>query len=373
MKYNCKTVGTLLFCVLFFCLCAFFSVGMLIPGASSAVEGAEMPALITDGRISDGFGDDFETWFSKRFAFRGTVVDLFSSLKETVFGTGNDQVTVGEDGFLYFNDTLDSFLREHPLTEEELRSIADALSNLDAYAEAHGAHLLFVPAPNKNTVYPEYMPARYRMAQPQTPSDLDRLFAYLTAETDVDFLDLRPALEAAKEEHLLYHRRDSHWNGYGAHVAYEAVMTHLSLPIPDFSALPRTEISTHEGDLDRLLYPGTVKYDDNTVYDYEGQYIYTSAFSTEMDMTITTRSAGQAGTLLCFRDSFASAMLGDLAVSFQTARLERAIPYRLDGLETQAADIVIVEIAERNLRSLIGCDGRITGEADSSDLTPSAE
>ena len=88
MKFNCKRIGTLLFCVLFFCLCAFFSLGMLIPGASSAVEGAEMPKLITDGRISDGFGDDFETWFSKRFAFRGKVVDLFSQLKETVFATG---------------------------------------------------------------------------------------------------------------------------------------------------------------------------------------------------------------------------------------------------------------------------------------------
>ena len=368
MKWNIKSVGTLCFCILFFCLCAFFSLGMLIPGASSAVEGAEMPALITDGRISDGFGDDFETWFSKRFAFRGKVVDLFSSLKEVIFKTGNDQVIIGDNGFLYFADTLDSFLKENPLTDDEIGQIASALSNLNSYAAEYGAHLLFVCAPNKNTVYPEYMPARYRAVTSNAMSDLDRLYAYLEAETEVDFLDLRPVLTAAKEEHLLYHKRDSHWNGYGSHVAYEAIMEHLSLPTPDFSALARTDISTHEGDLDRLLYPGTVKYDDNTVFDYEGQYIYTSAFSTEMDMTITTRSAGKAGELLCFRDSFASAMLGDLAVTFSSARLERAIPYRLDLLETVAADVVIVEIVERNLRSLIGCDGRITDETD----TPSA-
>ena len=364
MNLKLKSIGTLLFCILFFCLCAFFSVGMLIPGASSAVEGAEMPALITNGRISDGFGDDFETWFSKRFAFRGKVVDLFSSLKETLFRTGNDQVIVGEEGFLYFQDTLDSFTRENPLTEEELRAIGDALSHLDAYAKEHGARLLFVCAPNKNTVYPEYMPARYRTAADNGLSDLDRVYAYLESQTTVDYLDLRPTLNAAKEEHLLYHKRDSHWNGYGAHIAYEAIMAHLSLPTPDFSVLPRTDITTHEGDLDRLLYPGTVKYDDNTVYNYDGQYIYTSAFSTEMDMTITTRSAGEAGTLLCFRDSFASAMLGDLAISFSQVQLERAIPYRLDLLETMHADVVIVEIVERNLRSLIGCDGRITDEAD---------
>ena len=359
MKYSFKSIGTLLFCILFFCLCAFFSLGMLIPGASSAVEGAEMPALITDGRISDGFGDDFETWFSKRFAFRGTVVDLFSTLKEQLFRTGNDQVIVGEDHFLYFQDTLDNFMRENPLTDEEIRSIGDALSHLTAYAEEHGARLLFVCAPNKNTVYPEYMPARYRTTQSNAMSDLDRLYAYLDGETTVDYLDLRPILADAKQEALLYHKRDSHWNGYGAHVAYEAIMEHLALPTPDFSVLPRSNITTHEGDLDRLLYPGT-----NTVFDYDGQYIYTSAFSTEMDMTITTRSADKAGTLLCFRDSFASALLGDLAITFSVAQLERAIPYRLDLLETTRADIVIVEIVERNLRSLIGCDGRITDESN---------
>ena len=364
MKFNCKHIGTLLFCVLFFCLCAFFSLGMLIPGASSAVEGAEMPKLITDGRISDGFGDDFETWFSKRFAFRGKVVDLFSQLKETVFATGNDQVIVGEDGFLFFDDTLDCYLRENPLTDAEVAQIGDALSNLTEYADEHGAHLLFVCAPNKNTVYPEYMPARYRRhaSASNRTADLDRVYAYLDDLGTVDYLDLRPVLTGAKEEALLYHKRDSHWNGYGAHVAYEAIMEHLSLSVPDFSVLPRSAVTTHEGDLDRLLYPGTVKYDDDILYDYEGQFIYTSAFSTQMDMTITTRSAGTAGTLLCFRDSFASAMLGDLAVTFSQMQMERAIPYRLDLLETVGANVVIVEIVERNLRSLIGCDGRIIGE-----------
>ena len=114
------------------------------------------------------------------------------------------------------------------------------------------------------------------------------------------------------------------------------------------------------------VYGEIVAYTDaegnTTVYTYDGQYIYTSAFSTAMDMTITTRSAGEAGTLLCFRDSFASAMLGDLAISFSGAQFERAVPYRIDLLETVRADVVIVEIAERNLRTLIGCDGRIMGD-----------
>ncbi len=137
-------------------------------------------------------------------------------------------------------------------------------------------------------------------------------------------------------------------------------MSALSLPTPDFSLLTRSETDTFEGDLDRLLYPGTTRYDDNLVYDYTGQYIYTSAFSNEMDLQITTRSGGSAGKLLMFRDSFGSAMIGDLAVSFSNMRMERAVPYRLDLLKTERYDVVIVEIAERNLRNLIGADARIT-------------
>ena len=358
---NRNTIGALIFCVLFFVLCAFFSVGMLIPGASSAVEGAVMPGLITDGRITDGFGDAFETWFSKRFAFRGAVVDLFSSLKATVFRTGNDQVIVGKDNFLFFAETLDDYQRSDPMTDAEIAAAADALAALDAYAKERGARFLFAAAPNKNTIYPEYMPDRYAYAAGETNalSDLDRLYAYLDANTEVAYLDLRPVLTQAKDEALLYHKRDSHWNGYGAHIAYLAVMETLGLPTPDFSALERTPISDFEGDLDRLLFPGSVKYDDDIVYNYDGQYIYTSAYSTSMDMTITTRSAGEAGKLLCFRDSFASAMLGDLAISFSQTQLERAIPYRIDLLDTYAADVVIVEITERNLRSLIGAAERI--------------
>jgi len=317
-----------------------------------------MPKLVENGRIYDDFGTEFETWFSKRFAYRSQVVDAFSALRERVFSTGNDQVIVGEEGFLFFADTLPSFERSDPMSDEEISAAASALSSLSTYAKENGAQLLFVCAPNKNTVYAEYMPRRY--GHITESSDLDRLYACLDESTDVSYLDLRPVLENAKSEGLLYHKRDSHWNGRGAHTTYEAIMAFLSLPTPDFSLLPRSEVHTFEGDLDRLLYPGTTCYDDNLVYDYTGHYIYTSAFSNEMDLQITTRSGGKAGDLLMFRDSFGSALIGDLAVSFANMRMERAVPYRLDLLKTEQYDVVIIEIAERNLRTLIGADARIT-------------
>ena len=46
---------------------------------------------------------------------------------------------------------------------------------MQEYAASRGAQLLFVCAPNKNTVYPEFMPARY--VRSTSERNLDRLLA----------------------------------------------------------------------------------------------------------------------------------------------------------------------------------------------------
>lgn len=353
-----KKVLLALFCAAFFAFSVFFSLGMLIPGASGAEEGASSPpSLIEDGKISDDFGDRFEDYFSKSFAYRSKVVSAFSALREELFETGNDQVSVGRDGFLFFNESLDDYTGEAAMTDGEIAAAAAALDEMARYCAAHNARFMFVCAPSKATVYGEMLPARIGAAE---VSDLDRLYAELE-RLGVEYTDLRPALAEAKAGALIYHKRDSHWNGRGAMSAFGAVMTALGRDVPDFGEF-RSE-HTFEGDLDRLLYPGEVRYDDNEVQDMTDMYIFTSAYSTPMDMAITSRGAGE-GRLLIFRDSFANALIPYFASSFREVRFERANPYRIDllggvGSGGFAADTVIVEIAERNLRDLIGSGERV--------------
>lgn len=351
-----KKILSILYCALFLIPCAFFSIGMLIPGAADATEGANMPKLFADGTVNSDFGDEFEEYFAKSFAYRNNVVDIFSTIKSEIFSEGNEQVIVGRDSFLFFADTLDSFSGDNAMTDAEINAVADSLLNLYEYAASRGADFLFAPAPNKNSIYPEMMPSRYTM---QTEGrELDRLFAALDTR-GVPYIDLRETLADAKDNLLIYHKRDSHWNTEGARIAIGAISDKLGFTTPDFGAYGPTAVSDFSGDLDTLLYPEKKMYDDNTVYDLSELYIYTSAYSTPMDMQISTRGSG-SGKLLCFRDSFANAMIPLFASSFSEARFERAIPYRIDITDTYDADTVIIEIAERNLRELIGCDERIT-------------
>lgn len=354
---NTKKILLIIYCALFFIPCAFFSLGMVIPGAANAAEGAEMPSLIEEGdtlTINTKIGTEFEEYFAKSFAYRNNVVDAFSTIKEKIFSDGNEQVIVGRDGFLFFADTLDSYTGTGAMTDAEINAAADSLLALYNYSRAHGADFLFVCAPNKNSIYPEMMPSRYVM---QTENrDLDRLHAALD-ERGVPYVDLRGILADAKENALIYHKRDTHWNTEGARIATEAIADEMGFTLPDFSAYAPTLVTDFEGDLDGLLYPAAVRYDDNTAYDLEGLYGFASAYSSPMQMSIRTRSDSE-GKLLMFRDSFANAMFPLLATGFGEARFERG--YTIDQLDQYAADTVILEIAERNIRELIGCDARIS-------------
>ena len=111
-----------------------------------------------------------------------------------------------------------------------------------------------------------------------------------------------------------------------------------------------------QGDLDALLFPGKTLYDRDVTYDFEGLFMFTTAYSTPMDLVISARSGG-TGKLLMFRDSFANAWVPYAASTFREIRLERVTPYRTDNFASFKPDFVVVEIAERNLGTLADAVG----------------
>jgi len=344
----------IIYCLAFFAVCFFFSLGMLIPGASRAEEDSgSIPTFADENGINSSFGDEFESWFSKNFAYRSETVSLFSTLRESIFCTGNDQVTVGKNGFLFFNESLKSYTGSDPMSDDEITAAADSLAAISKYAVDRGAEFLFVCAPNKATVYPEMLPDRF---SPTEQFDLDRLYNALD-ERNVPYIDLRPSLLEAKGAGLLYHRRDTHWNGFGASYAFKAIADKAGIGTLEFCEFCASD--SFEGDLDRLLYPGEVKYDSDLVPELTGRYVFTTAYSSPMDLSISAKGGGELKVLM-FRDSFANALIPYFASSCKETTFERANPYRLELLDEKGADVVIVEIAERNLADLISSDDRLS-------------
>ena len=335
----------LLFCVLFALICVLPLVGLLILGPSAAGSNevlANAPQLIRkNGGLNMDYLSDLSDYVRDRFGFRQELITANAKVTAAVFGeSATDKVILGADGWLYYADTLADFEGSAPMSDRQIWNAAHTLALMEEYAESKGASFVFASAPNKNTIYPNFMPYE----QTKQPSNLERLHLALDAE-GVTYCDLLSVLSQAEEP--VYYKTDSHWDGYGSALAHDALMRNLGKETA-LSEEPFVE-TLHRGDLTDMLYPASNDMEMGLSLQRERLFSYEGTVRGPDDMVIRTVSEGENGSLLMFRDSFGNTLHLDLAERFSQACFSRAMPYDLSMLE---ADTLIVEIVERNLVDL---------------------
>jgi hypothetical protein len=109
------------------------------------------------------------------------------------------------------------------------------------WCEARGIHFLVVVAPDKQTIYPERLPAVVR--DREDLHVLDRAQAVWRAEPAVSVVDLRPELLAAKQYGSLYYRYDTHWTPLGAYLGAARMIEALTDVLPVPAAPPWTRVA----------------------------------------------------------------------------------------------------------------------------------
>lgn len=164
--------------------------------------------------------------------------------------TQAEQVLVGEDGWLYYTGaaTLDYYRRVRPYRPEELDAWEQAFIERRDWLAARGIEYIVIIAPNKHTIYPEFMPASIECMD--RPSHLDRWQERMAAADGPPIShDLRPALMASKSINRVYHRTDSHWNAYGAYIAYSEMIRALAgrIAIPAPWPIEAFDVTTRDG------------------------------------------------------------------------------------------------------------------------------
>lgn len=295
-----------------------------------------------------------DMFVNENIAFRKDLISLNGRLSAIAFRqSGSADVILGRDGWLFFGETLDTYLARTPLDDAAIASIADRLADVNMQLQREGKAFLFLCAPDKNTLYSEQMPAYYIPAS--TQSDMDRLFAALDAR-GVPYLDARMPLRLAKAEQPVYHRTDSHWNAYGALSVYRAVMAHLqglypSLSYEAYADAPwREQVQT--GDLMRMWMPAGAETETITMPEIDRTYHVRGTMRSVSDMIIRTESDRNTLRMCFIRDSFGDALFPYFANNTGSLAFTRlALP---DALASYAAgaDVVVLEIAERNLGTL---------------------
>ena len=338
---------SLIFMLLCFAVCTAVSLGMLFapaqPRANEILSAA--PRIRTEAGVNVRFLSDLSDYISDRFFLRQELITARNALYALLGGPASADVLAGADGWLYYAPTLDDYTGLGAMDDAELASAVRNLSLMQEYCEAQGARFLFVPVPNKNSLYDAAMPDLGAKAQEHSA---ERLLRALEGR-GVACLDLFSLFRGQPE--ILYFAHDSHWTAKGAALAADAINAALGRSSAYFAADFSAQ-TPHTGDLYEMRYPAGRDGETDGVYPDALRYTRAGSDTRPDSITINT-SGGSAGSLLMFRDSFGNALYPYLADSFAAARFSRATAYDLAQTERLGADCVVVELVERNLRYLL--------------------
>lgn len=340
----------LLYCICFFgvCLCPF--AGKLWKQEEVHTENrnlAELPAFKTEEGLNIDWLSQMGDYFQEHFAFRNELVTANALVRGRLLGvSAADGVIQGENGWLYYRDSLEDYLGTALLSERSLFNLAHTLKMTQENLEKAGVKFVFTVAPNKNSLYGENMPY-YDSFVVTEENNLHRLRGYLEEE-DVNYADLYEEFRNRPE--ILYHSRDSHWNNQGAALAGQVIMTALQKEQVSYEEEPFEIRKDFVGDLDEMLYPAALTPEDEIYYEKQFTYAYVGETESNFDPRIVTVNPAKSGNLVMYRDSFGNALLPFMADAYENAYFSRGVPYQLQNdVYTYRADTVVMERAERFL------------------------
>jgi hypothetical protein len=207
-------------------------------------------------------------YLSDHFGMRPDLIRWNSVLRVNLLGVSPvESVVLGKDSWLFYRsealedgDTINDYLGTIPLSGEELRGLEGILEENQRKFSESGIVYLVVIAPNKNTVYGEYLPDEIERLKAGTR--MDQFMEHMRTHSSLRILDLRDALIRAKEKCPTYMRTDSHWNSYGAYVGHCEIIRSLADRFPGIDlAVPvitgdrvMLESKLPGGDLTQMLF-----------------------------------------------------------------------------------------------------------------------
>lgn len=344
----------LVFTTLFIAACLLPGAGMLAFGPSPAAgnEAVARPPRLTkaDGSPNVELLSDAADWFSQSFGFRRELITADSCLKAELLRTSSQSlVALGQDGWLYYAETLDDFAGADSIAPRQAWCIARSLRLVQDHAESQGAEFLFTIAPNKASLYPLHLPVDLQNSP--APEEYSAPVTAALEGQGVHYADLFGPLR--EQEEALYFATDSHWTNKGAALAHDVLLDALGVSSEGSAfSKPGEYRPTHRGDLYDMLYPASSRLELEYEFAQPPEFSYVRPIRDVDDLRIETASASGNGPLLMFRDSFGNALHSLMAESFSSAVFSRAMPYNIELAGQIGAQYVVTEIVERNLPRL---------------------
>ncbi|MHC1783343.1 MAG: hypothetical protein AB9891_11430 [Anaerolineaceae bacterium] len=319
--------------------------------------GGRQPSVVDLVESVSNFPARVESDFNRNFTGRDALVRANYRFRLNVLGEKDfHDILVGNNGWLYYSGekNLDYYQHANLMSAEQIAALLDQLSETRETLARQGTAFYVVVAPNKESIYPEYLPAG--ICQAEGPSLLDQILAG-NQDHDLNIIDLRPTLLRAREGTQVYYRTDTHWNPEGAFAAYQVIAGRIEEDFPAVKVHPLEDFEkvneSISGDLSAML---TMK-DELVEGSIELEPVFTRKALTETSGDDSVLKSSSSDTNLpramIFRDSFFNGLQPFLMEHFSEVIVVRSFNLDMEWIETEKPDIVILEVAERYLPELV--------------------
>ena len=309
-----------------------------------------------------------EAYFCDHFGFRRRLIKWQNKIRNSVFHDQNSRrVLIGSDGWLYITDNqmIEHYRGTAKFSQTELKNWKTLLEFHRDRLAKQGIKFMFVVAPDKHSIYPENVPDWLRPLHGE--SKLDQFITYMRENSTVSVLDLKPALLAAKKTIPTYKKTDTHWNEFGAFIAYQELIRALSkqlpiLEVPAANCFVIKKQTSPTGDLG--AFAGITDWEENgasIIAIPELIQKNTHKPHKENSNEIQPKQIFNEPTginVVVFHDSFGAYWKPFLGYNFNSLSYNKYNHIEADNFTTTTAkypkaNVIILEIVERNFNTIL--------------------
>lgn len=271
------------------------------------------------------------------------------------------EVIQGRDNWLFTTESYQDFTGENMPSDETMAAKLASLDYLNQLMMNKGKQFYVVALPNKNAVYPEYMPS----VEYAEYSALNAYEDYVHANSSVNFHYLDDEMLGAKNYGRLYYMHDTHWNNRGGLAAYSYIRNILGMSSIDVNSVDSRDLGPYTGDLAQYTGLPEASFEEENamemLYKQEVPQQLLRGADDYID-ELVAQGTERGETVVIVGDSYRHSLLPYLSRDFAhcfSLNEKQISPEMADILN--AADIIILEGVERNFFFEVHYDNAVDG------------
>ena len=183
-------------------------------------------------------------YFDDHYGFRKTLININSKMMDKIFDESpSSRAFIGKDGWMFFdnhNSLVDATGKITLPKELIAKGVKSFNKNLEILQKKNIEYLVVI-APDKSSIYDEYLPDFIKHTRIKNHRIDQFLDALLKSNPQFPVIDLRNELQNAHKKEIVYQKTDTHWNRRGAHYGYVRIMNYLAKNNPQFKPKNRNE------------------------------------------------------------------------------------------------------------------------------------